>query len=146
MDRLNNWLKTLFEEFNDYENTDEVQRIMKKCGSNCAKDCGMHEIVAKMKEEIRDISDFTEVLATIKSNLGEGFEVVEGGFIAEFGDGKCVCPLVSGQYINSPVLCNCTRGFNESVWSNFFDRPVKVELLQTVLRGGNTCKIKVLID
>jgi len=145
MERLKNWLCALFEEFDSNAENDFVEMVLEKCGSNCAKTCGVEGIAAKAKSEVQDINNLDEVVRAVQKYFGGKFTAIKNGFITEFGKGKCVCPMVSQQYINSKSLCSCTKGFNEKVWSVFFERPVSVEIISSVLRGGDECRLKIEI-
>jgi hypothetical protein len=58
--------------------------------------------------------------------------------------GRCVCPLV--KYLDIEPTgnhCFCTMHHLKHVYEVAFGRPVEVELLETYLRGGNSCTIKM---
>jgi hypothetical protein len=61
----------------------------------------------------------------------------------------CHCPWVreaikSGTEI-SPEFCYCSAGFEKRLWDVIFDRPVKADVLQTVLKGDLICKFAIHI-
>jgi hypothetical protein len=58
--------------------------------------------------------------------------------------GGCVCPLVKVLSIEpSANHCLCTLNHLKHVYENGLGRPVEVELVETYLRGGNSCTIKM---
>lgn len=58
--------------------------------------------------------------------------------------GGCVCPLVKKLDIEpSSNHCLCTLHHLKHVYETVLDRPVEVELLETHLRGGNSCTIRM---
>jgi hypothetical protein len=62
----------------------------------------------------------------------------------------CHCPLVrsaikyGGPRI-SPTFCYCSAGFEKIAWDTIFDAPVEVEVLETVLGGGERCVFSISI-
>ena len=61
----------------------------------------------------------------------------------------CHCPWVreairSGTKISSE-FCYCSAGFEKRLWDVIFDRPVKADVLQTVLNGDLICKFAIYI-
>ncbi len=58
--------------------------------------------------------------------------------------GGCVCPLVKFLHIEpSENHCLCTLNHLKHVYETGLGRPVEVELVETYLRGGNSCTIKM---
>ncbi len=59
-------------------------------------------------------------------------------------DGKCLCPLVeAGPKELSHTYCNCSVGYVTEMFSQAIGKPVAVELLESLRRGGTGCKFKV---
>ncbi|MHA2297266.1 MAG: hypothetical protein ACXADA_14655 [Candidatus Hodarchaeales archaeon] len=40
----------------------------------------------------------------------------------------------------SPIFCNCSGGYYKDYWEGVLDQPVKVELLESVIKGDKVCK------
>ena len=119
MDEMGNWLEDLLGEISSNENQEICQGLLKKCGGRCAERNALP---------------------------GMGGLKEEDGFLLTYNRGKgCDCSIVRAGYVHSPVFCNCTLGFHQKVWSTIFERPVRVELVETFLRGGNCCSQKVFI-
>ena len=59
----------------------------------------------------------------------------------------CHCPRVRdtmrASEIISPTYCYCGAGFYKGIWEEILQRPVEVEVLESVLAGGEVCKIAV---
>lgn len=117
--------------------------LLKKCGGSCARRNVLPELMS-LKEELAGVSDMKKVTDLIHSRTGAECIPETNGFTLIYNRGKgCDCALVGEGYISSPIFFSCTMGFHETVWSTVFDRPVKVELLETFLRGGNCCSQKI---
>ncbi len=60
----------------------------------------------------------------------------------------CHCPRVRdalktpGARI-SPTYCYCGAGFYKGIWEEILQKPVRVEVLESVLNGGDVCKIAI---
>jgi len=60
--------------------------------------------------------------------------------------GHCLCPLaetvpkgISGMY------CQCSAGYVGEMFRGFLGKPVKVELVDSLLRGGKECRFKIYV-
>lgn len=69
----------------------------------------------------------------------------EDGIVIHLGKEKCSCPIAAAISKNADMLCECTRGHEKTIWSTFFDKPVEVEIVESFLRGGKDCVIKIII-
>ena len=73
--------------------------------------------------------------AKITRNGNSATLVIEGG---------CVCPLVKKLDIEpTRNHCLCTLHHLKHVYETVLARPVEVELLETFLRGGDSCTIRM---
>ena len=57
----------------------------------------------------------------------------------------CHCPWIREAFIEEnqpvdPIFCNCSGGYYKNFWEAVLDQPVKVELLESVLKGDSVCK------
>ncbi len=61
----------------------------------------------------------------------------------------CHCPrirevLKTSETI-SPVYCYCGAGFYKGIWEEILQQPVEVEVLESVLGGGEVCRVAVTL-
>ena len=57
---------------------------------------------------------------------------------------SCSCPMVKvGETPGS--FCDCTLGWQEATYSRIVGRPVKAELEESILRGGQRCVYRMTI-
>ena len=59
----------------------------------------------------------------------------------------CHCPrirdiLKTGETI-SPTYCYCGAGFYRGIWEEILQRPVEIEVLETVLKGDQVCRFAI---
>jgi len=143
LEQLKCWLEDLMAGMACSGNQEACLDLLKKCGGSCARRNVLPELMS-LKEELAGVSDMKKVTDLIHSRTGAECIPETNGFTLIYNRGKgCDCALVGEGYISSPIFCSCTMGFHETVWSTVFDRPVKVELLETFLRGGNCCSQKI---
>lgn len=59
----------------------------------------------------------------------------------------CHCPrirdVLKTSEVISPTYCYCGAGFYRGIWEEILQQPVMVEVLETVLKGDQVCKIAV---
>jgi hypothetical protein len=59
-------------------------------------------------------------------------------------DGYCLCPLVEdGPADLSPTYCHCSVGYVAYMFERNIGRSVRVELLESLRRGGKACRFAV---
>jgi len=58
----------------------------------------------------------------------------------------CACDLVRNGYVDTPLLCECSRQSLLCNWEAVLGkRRVEVELLQSILGGGDCCRFVIRI-
>jgi cyanophycinase-like exopeptidase len=61
----------------------------------------------------------------------------------------CHCPRVRDVMGEDPQLpqtyCYCGAGFYQGIWEKVLDEPIKVEVLESVMTGGDMCQIAVIL-
>jgi Family of unknown function (DUF6144) len=61
-------------------------------------------------------------------------------------DGYCLCPLVeSGPPGLSGTFCACSVGYVREMFTLYLGKPVHVELLESLKRGGKRCRFKITL-
>jgi hypothetical protein len=59
----------------------------------------------------------------------------------------CHCPRVRDEIGADPALpveyCYCGAGFYQGIWEEILGKPVQVEVLESVMTGGEVCKIAI---
>lgn len=93
----------------------------------------------------------------IKGNKIIATKIPKSGFLVEYmkesdpekkKEYYCHCPRVRdilqtpGAKI-SPTYCYCGAGFYKGIWEEILQKPVTVEVLESVLNGGDLCKIAI---
>ena len=76
----------------------------------------------------------------------EGFfaAVLEPGRVYEMGYPRCVCPEVLQGTVTCPSHCECSRQSILYILQELLPgKEISVEILETVLQGGNECRFLV---
>ncbi|MBN2226107.1 MAG: hypothetical protein JW763_01955 [candidate division Zixibacteria bacterium] len=137
------WLDTLLDNLDSAEKSGCLNAI-EVCGRGCAQYfMGSHgqEAIA----EIGDNKDLDQILAILnKHDFGGGNLIREGNSVIGTYD-KCYCPIRSAGYTQTPVFCNCTKGFSKEFFERILGKTVEVELLKTIAAGDDVCQIKMTL-
>jgi len=72
------------------------------------------------------------------------FDYVQNPAGLKVKDGWCLCPLVEkGPDGLSGTFCECSVGYVTQMFSDLTGKPVRVELLESLKRGGKGCRFKI---
>jgi len=91
-----------------------------------------------------------------KGNLIVATKIPKSGTLLEYMKEKdpekkralyCHCPLIREAIGTktkiSSAYCYCGAGFYKGIWEYILQQPVKVEVLESVLNGGEVCRIAI---
>ncbi len=110
-------------------------KLIEGCGRGCFR---RHEFKRAIAEQGK--GDVDKLVAAYKKN----FEVWRDGQSVHIRYGvvssRCYCPVVKDRPAKPNDLhCECTRMTHQSIFETALGRPVRVEVLETLRRGGRTC-------
>jgi len=142
------WLKNFMRVLDENADDQTKRRIMEANGIACARN--YLESTGRVIEPI----PFEEWVARVKEQGGGGAIQIEGNTIyyqylknyqgLDAPEDFCLCPFVETKPEGlSATYCHCSVGYIMELFERRFGRPVKVELLESVLRGGKRCKFKI---
>ncbi len=130
-----NWMEDLFDSM--YKELDEPTRVkvMAGCGRGCFRRFQFKQDIAKQGK-----GSVEALLEAYKKN----FEVWrEGGLVhVRYGavNRQCYCPAARYHPARPRDMhCECTRATHQTVFETALERPVKVEIVDSLRRGGPTC-------
>ena len=130
-----NWLLQLMEEELD---TTEYNKIIRRLGVKCAESIENIAIENKGNPE----GYFNKV----NSMWGEVFTYDREKQIVSLNTNlqKCPCPNVN-MNITPESYCDCSLGWQKHMFEIVFGKPVEVRHIETILRGGRTCRFEIRI-
>jgi hypothetical protein len=132
-DFVRNWVSDLLDAAEESLPREQVVRLMEVCGRGCFR---RHEFKRQIAEKGK--GDLDRLLEAYKKN----FEVWrDGGDVHvryRATSARCYCPVVKTREPRAnDAHCECTRTTHH--FETALGRPVKVEVRETLRRGGKTC-------
>ena len=124
----------------DREPNESVKiRLVGACGRACFE---RHEF--KRKWAVQGRGDVDKLVAALQAN----FEVWREGNRVHVRYGAvskgCYCPAARYRPAKpDDIHCYCSRGSHQAVWEAALGRPVRVDIVESVRRGGKTCHFLV---
>ncbi|SFM93904.1 DUF6144 family protein [Methanolobus profundi] len=144
MNHLAVWIDDLLSTMEDNSNQNIIS-VIEACGEKCAHRTGMLARITELKTESSQCKNHAEIVQFLSKHLPGSITQVDDGLIIHAVEGKCSCKMEPENFTHSSMLCNCTKGYHKAIWSEFFGRPVEVEIIETILRGSNECIFKIII-
>ncbi len=136
---IQNWLSDLMEAI-DKETDESLKiRLIGACGKACFE---RHEFKRNLAIEGR--GDVEKLIAAAKKN----FEVWREGNLVHIRYGevskRCYCPAARYRSAKpNDIHCYCTRATHQAIWETALGRPIRVDIVETLRRGGKTCHFLV---
>jgi len=150
--KIAEWVKNAMEKLDALVDEKTRVQIMQNCGYSCAKkNSNVIERAVARRKKYASIDEFLEAE---QQKPMKGTKLArEGNILYQFYTPqaftrpmRCYCGLLRGlpnEETVSKTYCNCSRGFVEKFWENVLGRPVKVDLMQSVVSGDKECKFAI---
>jgi len=130
------WIRSLMGQMDAQMEESPKKALMESCGRECAK-----RGAVKMAEPFKGNVD--GMLAELEKHLGKDHAVREGDHAFLQYD-QCYCPMVAGMEEKlSGTWCQCSRGWVLEMFETAAGKPVKVELLQSIMKGDPVCRFRI---
>lgn len=137
---MQDWISTLLKSIDD--NTEASQQILKNCAQVHFQHLEMEKVLQPFKGNIEKFNVFLEKEWGWKIDYDKN----SGVLLANENKDFCVCPMVNQEKgVDSSILCYCSEGFAERMFSFVTNKEVKAEVISSIHRGNNTCIYKVLL-
>ncbi len=145
------WVTRFFDVLDANLDEETRKKIMMANGRVC-----FLEWIKETGKQIKPVT-LEQFAAWVKSNVRDDTYRVDGNTVymqytwaAETGqpsqEGACLCPFIETKPAGlSPTYCLCSVGYVRVMHEMRFGRPVEVELLDSVLRGGQRCKFRITV-
>ncbi len=115
------------------------QKLMEACGRDCAGRSGILKLASSCQG---DVSKLVESLAKV---LGQEGNFIKGN-VVHLNYPKCYCELVAAGPDRLPATyCQCSKGWILQVFETAGQKPVQVEMVQTIKQGASSCKFLVTL-
>ena len=137
---MQEWISTLLKSIED--NTETSQQILKNCAQIHFQHLEMEKVLKQYKGDIEKFISFLENEWGWKIDYDKN----SGVLLANENKDFCVCPMVNQEKgVDSSILCYCSEGFAERMFSFVTEQKVKAEVVSSIHRGNDTCIYKVLL-
>jgi hypothetical protein len=133
-------LKTVMERMEQLIDRETAIRVRASCA------CKPPSFLKRAKEIYAASPDIPAFLREMEKQrtLGSPLKLEGNRIVGEFGFRACVCAKVNGSKEPLPMLwCECCKGHIIWMYENVFGRPVKVEMSESVITGGEECRYTV---
>jgi len=132
---VRHWVADLLDTMDEQLPRESRLRLIAGCGRGCFR---RHEFKRAIAEQGK--GDVDKLVAAYKKNFeawreGETVHVRYGETSS-----RCYCPVVKDRPARADDLhCECTRSTHQSIFETALGRPIEVEVVETLRRGGRTC-------
>jgi len=138
-DFILNWVNDLMDTMDKVLDEDTFIKLIEGCGKGCYN---RHQFKKDISAAAQ--GDLDKLLMAYKKN----YEVWKDGDTVHIRYGEkspgCYCPVLKNQAYNTKGLhCNCTKATHQAIFENALGRPFKVDILESIRRGGQTCHFLV---
>lgn len=137
---MHEWISTLMLCLD--ENTDDElsRKIMKRCAKVHFDELKMDEVLLPYEGDLPKFIRFLEESWNWKVFLDSDKRIIH----ADENKNYCVCPMVDKQKgVKSGVLCYCSEGFAELMFSKVVGNKVNAIVVSSILRGDDRCKYQI---
>ncbi|RKD91641.1 DUF6144 family protein [Mangrovibacterium diazotrophicum] len=137
---MQEWISILMVSMDEQMDETLARQIMKSCAR-------AHYDQLKMDEVLQPFEGNPEAFARFLEeswNWKVDFDRENGIIHADENKDFCVCPMVSHQQgMNMGVLCYCSEGFAELMFSKVVGHPVQATVISSIHRGNDRCKYQI---
>ena len=114
--------------------------LLTECGHACSESYTKQEYIDAYSNSL----NITQFFENLRRKFPELIvEPIEDGKTYDFVYSFCACDLVKKRYIKSPLMCECSK---QSLLYNletvFGKGKVNITLLQSILGGSNSCRLR----
>lgn len=137
---MQDWISTLLHSIEDQEDQAACRKIMKSCARSHYNHLQMDNFLQPYEGNLEKFNTYIGQQWGWKIN----YKKDEGLLIADENKNHCVCPMVNRQEgEKSSILCYCSEGFAELMYSKVVGHPVQATVISSVIRGDSSCQYKI---
>ncbi len=136
------WLVRLLDNLDRNIDAGDLRQIVKMSAGVHYDHLKMDDLLAGYTGRMKDFIGFLEKEWGWKIDYNES----TGVLLADENKTWCVCPVLKGTApTESPVICYCSEGFAERMFSRVAGTAVTASVVSSVRRGDKTCIYRVEI-
>jgi hypothetical protein len=139
IDFIANWLNDLLDTMEATLDRETQIKMIEGCGRGCFN---RHKFKQDIAQEGK--GDLDKLVKAYDRN----FEIWKDGNTVHVRYGKvsqrCYCPVANRRPAKeNDIFCECTRMTHQTVFETALGKPVRVEVAESLRRGGKTCHFVV---
>lgn len=139
---MQDWISTLLLNIDENAGDEECRKIMKPCAMAHYNFLEMDNVLAPYKGDIEKFNAFISGEWGWKVDYNKETGVIE----ADENKSNCVCPMVNKEKgVRSSILCYCSEGFAEKMFSTVAGHPVTASVISSIHRGNDRCKYEITL-
>ncbi len=132
---VRNWVADLLDTMEAQLPREARVRLIEGCGRGCFR---RHEFKRSIAEQGR--GDVDKLVAAYSKNFEAWRERTAVHIRYGETSSRCYCPVVKDRPPKADDLhCECTRSTHQAIFETALGRPIRVEVLESLRRGGRTC-------
>ena len=139
--KLSIWIADLLEVVES--GSEQHCALIARCGEGCARRKGVFAAMDALREQAKGCTTKEDYATFLCKSLHLDAVIDDEGIVLRLHKTACSCPMYPA--VQSPMLCECTRGHERSSWSRFFGKEIDVRIEESFLRGGNDCVVKLIM-
>jgi len=137
---MQDWISTLLLNIDENAGDEECRKIMKPCAMAHYNYLEMDNVLAPY---VGDMAKFTQFISN-EWSWKIDYNTETGVIVADENKSYCVCPMVNKEKgIRSSILCYCSEGFAEKMFSTVAGHPVTARVISSIHRGNDRCKYEI---
>lgn len=136
---VENWLADLLDSMEQHLDRETQEKIVGRCGKACFNRYQFKKDIA-----INGNGNLDKLIENYKKN----YEVWREGELVHIRYGEvskqCYCPAANYRAAKpNDIHCECTRNTHKAIFETALGRPFKVDIAESLRRGGRTCHFVV---
>jgi predicted ArsR family transcriptional regulator len=140
------WWKSAITKLENGVGTKKAEEIMRLCGQKCCGR-GIRKTAKRLMNESKSIEEFLKKASTDGLKEGEVEYKLKDKNTITGTFNRCFCKQVSQA--NTPfknrTYCQCSAEFHKQYFEAALEKPVKVEIKQSIICGAKTCEFIIHI-
>ena len=139
---MQDWISTLLLNVDENADDEECRKIMKPCAMAHYNFLEMDKVLAPY---VGDIEKFNTYISG-EWGWNVDYNRESGVIVADENKSYCVCPMVNKEKgVRSSILCFCSEGFAEKMFSTVVGHPVKARVILSIHKGNDRCKYEIAL-
>ncbi len=139
---MQEWISTLLLQIDENAGDEECRKIMKPCAM------AHYNYLEMDKTLVPYVGDIEKFNTYISGEWGwkVDYDKTKRMITADENKSYCVCPMVNKEKrVRTSILCFCSEGFAEKMFSTVVGHPVKARVVSSIHRGNERCIYEVTL-